>query len=159
VRGVRREDTPFLTALNADETPAPTEYLTIVNTDVSFVYIAERDGTLPPVPAEDREGRPHDFSKSARLDGAELVELTGQGQYDQALLAAHTGIVNSPEAWAVTLAFLTRGTDAPAVAVSDGAELPATGGGSPFVPAALALAASVVLSGRSRRRRRPRRSA
>lgn len=101
-------DTPLLSALNAgDETPGPTEYLAIVNEDVSFVYIAERDGVLLPVPAEDRTGAPHDFSDSALLDGAATVRLTGQGQYDQALLAAHTGIINSPEAWSAALAFLT----------------------------------------------------
>lgn len=100
-------DTPLLSALNAgDETPGPTEYLTIVNSDASFVYISAQDGVFAPVPAEDREGRPHDFSASARLAGATLIEMTGQGQYDGTLLAAHTGIVNSPDVWKATADFL-----------------------------------------------------
>ncbi|HVE99483.1 MAG TPA: alpha/beta fold hydrolase, partial [Mycobacteriales bacterium] len=101
-------DSEFLTRLNAgDETPGPTEYLAIVNTDASFVYLDRQDGVLPPVPAQDSAGRPHDFSDSARLAGAETVELTGQGRYDGTLLAAHTGIVNSPDVWARTLDFLS----------------------------------------------------
>lgn len=102
-------DTPLLAQLNAaDETPGPTEYLMIVNADASFVYMSEQDGTLPPVPPENRRGQPHDFSLSARLDGAELVELTGQGVHDPVLLAAHTGIINSPDTWKATLDFLSR---------------------------------------------------
>ncbi|MDP9385202.1 MAG: lipase family protein, partial [Actinomycetota bacterium] len=94
--------TPLLSAMNAgDETPGPTAWLTLVNADTSFVYFAEQDGAFPPVPAEDREGRPHDFSRSARLDGATNVELTGQGRYDEALATTHLGIVNSPESWRI----------------------------------------------------------
>ena len=101
--------TPFLRRLNArDETPGPTQYLMIANADTSFVYIDRQDGVLPPVPPEDREGRSHDFSRSARLRGAKTVLLTGQGQYDQTLLAAHTGIVNSPDAWQAAFDFLAR---------------------------------------------------
>ena len=103
------DHTPFLRRLNArDETPGPTRYLTISNADVSFVFIDERDGTLPSPGAYDREGRPHDFAKSARLRGARNVLLTGQGQYDQSLLTAHLGIVNSPETWKTAFDFLAR---------------------------------------------------
>lgn len=99
--------TPMLSRLNAgDETPGPTEYLMIVNADTSFVYISAQDGVLPPVPAMDRTGRPHDFSASARLQGAAVVEVRGQGRYDSVLLAAHTGIVNSPEVWRLAADFL-----------------------------------------------------
>jgi pimeloyl-ACP methyl ester carboxylesterase len=102
------DHTPFLHRLNArDETPGPTKYLMIANADTSFVYIDEQDGVLPPVPPEDREGYAHDFSQSARLKGARTVLMTGQGQYDETLLAAHTGIVNSPDVWAVAHAFLS----------------------------------------------------
>ena len=100
-------DTPFLRRLNAgDETPGPTQYLMVVNADTSFVYISERDGVLPAVPAQDRAGRPHDFSRSAHLQGARLVEVRNQGGHDRALLAAHTGIINSPEVWRITRDFL-----------------------------------------------------
>lgn len=102
-------DTPLLARLNAhDETPPPTEYLMIVNADVSFVYVSARDGTLPAVPPENRRGQRHDFSRSARLDGAEIVELTAQGKHDPVLLAAHTGIINSPDTWKATADFLRR---------------------------------------------------
>jgi pimeloyl-ACP methyl ester carboxylesterase len=101
-------DTPFLRRLNAgDETPGPTRYLTIVNADRSFVYISAQDGVLPAVPAEDRNGRPHDFSKSARLVGAALIEVRDQGSHDMALQASDTGIINSPDVWAASLQFLT----------------------------------------------------
>ncbi len=101
-------DTPFLQRLNAaGETPGPTDYLTIVNADHSFVYISAQDGTLPAVPAQDRLGRPHDFSLSARLVGAALVEVRDQGSHDSALQASHTGIVNSPEVWQRTFEFLS----------------------------------------------------
>lgn len=100
-------DTPFLRRLNAgDETPGPTRYLTIVNADRSFVYIAAQDGVLPAVPAQDRNGRPHDFSKSAHLAGAALIEMRDQGGHDMALRASHTGIINSPDVWAASLRFL-----------------------------------------------------
>ncbi len=159
-------DTPFLTQLNAgDETPGPTEYLTIVNADTSFVYIAKQDGVLAPVPAEDREGRPHDFSLSARLDGASLVEVTGQGAHDGALLAAHTGIINSPEVWGITLDFLRAAAPSQAVPRPGPpsrpapvpvprpapASLPATGADD-VLPALAALAVLTAIY-RSRRRR------
>jgi pimeloyl-ACP methyl ester carboxylesterase len=100
-------DTPLLTALNSgDETPGPTEYLMAVNADTSFVYFSKLDGIFAPVPAEDREGRPHDFSRSAQLEGATIAEFTGQGRYDDVLFAAHTGIVNSPEVWKASAEFL-----------------------------------------------------
>ncbi len=70
-------DTPLLSQLNAgDETPGPTEYLMVVNVDTSFVYQSKQDGILAPVPAQDREGRPHDFTDSPRLEGATVLELT-----------------------------------------------------------------------------------
>ncbi|HWH31585.1 MAG TPA: alpha/beta fold hydrolase [Egibacteraceae bacterium] len=144
------DDTPFLRALNAgDETPGPTEYFAIRNADASFVFMDRQDGRVPPVPAEDREGRPHDFSMSAALAGAQRsLDVTGAGAYDDALAAAHTGVVNSPEVWDAALAFLTEGTEPPAQEVVDdgapggpastgGPELPASG---PAFPLALALA-------------------
>ncbi len=102
------DDTPLLAALNADETPGPTEYLAVRNDDTSFVYFPEQDGAFAPVPAQDRDGEPHDFSASAALEGAESLDLTGQGIHDQALATAHIGIVNSPEVWEATHEFLTR---------------------------------------------------
>jgi hypothetical protein len=77
---------------------------------VSFVFIPEQDGAFPPVPAEDRDGNPHDFSESAHLDGATVVALTGQGQHDPALLTAHLGILNSPDTWKAAFDFLTAPT-------------------------------------------------
>ncbi len=107
-REVGSDRTPFLRRLNArDETPGPTRYLTIANADTSFVYIDERDGVFPPVPPEDREGQPHNFSRSAWLTGSRVVLLTGQGVYDQALLTSHLGIINSPDTWGIGLRFLT----------------------------------------------------
>jgi pimeloyl-ACP methyl ester carboxylesterase len=112
--------TPLLASLNAgDETPGPTAYLALVNADTSFVYFDKQDGAFAPVPAEDREGRPHDFSRSARLDGAVNVELTGQGRYDESVGAAHLGIVNSPESWRIAFHALDdRGRPAAAAPVS-----------------------------------------
>jgi pimeloyl-ACP methyl ester carboxylesterase len=102
------DDTPFLAWLNhGNETQGSTRVLTIRNADTSFVYFARQDGLIAPVPAEDREGRPHDFSQSARLEGAANVDLTGQGAYDPFLGTAHLGILNSPQTWAATLEFLT----------------------------------------------------
>lgn len=101
------DHTPLLRRLNrGDETPGPTRYMMIANLDTSFVYIDKQDGVLPPVPPEDRDGDPHDFSKSARLKGALTVLMTGQGKYDETLLASHTGIVNSPDVWATAYRFL-----------------------------------------------------
>ena len=103
-------DTPFLRWLNrGQETPGPTRYLVIRNVGPDFVYSPLQDGFLPGVPAEDSLGRPHDFSGSARLDGADEVTLTGQGVYDPFLGTSHLGILASPDAWANTLAFLTAG--------------------------------------------------
>ena len=98
---------PLLIALNKHgETKGPTRYLVILNTDSDFVYISKQDGLVPPVPAEDRDGRPHDFSRSARLRGAHTVELTGQGRYDPILQSGHLGILNSPWTWSASLGFL-----------------------------------------------------
>jgi pimeloyl-ACP methyl ester carboxylesterase len=106
------DHTPFLTALNAgDETQGPTKYLVIRNADTSFVYFSAQDGIFAPLPAEDRDGNPHDFSQSARLDGAREIDLTGQGVYDPFLGTAHLGIANSPQTWAAALAFLGGGED------------------------------------------------
>lgn len=100
-------DTPFLRRLNAgDETPGPTRWLAVVNADTSFVYISARDGVLPAVPAQDRRGGSHDFSRSAYLTGARLVRVTGQGTNDRTLLASHTGIVASPQVWGLARDFL-----------------------------------------------------
>lgn len=102
------DHTPLLTALNRGlEARGPTRYLVVLNTDVDFVYISAQDGFFPPVPAEDRDGNPHDFSRSARLVGATTVELTNQGQFDPILQTAHLGILNSPAAWSSTLGFLS----------------------------------------------------
>ena len=67
--GCRR--TPLLATLNAgDETPGPTGVRSrCVNADTSFVYFDRQDGAFAPVPPEDREGRPHDFSRSASARG------------------------------------------------------------------------------------------
>ena len=102
-------DSPFLSWLNrGQETPGPTRYLVIRNVGPDFVYSPLLDGFLPGVPAEDSRGRPHDFSDSATLEGADQLDLTGQGAYDPILGTSHLGILNSPETWAATLAFLTR---------------------------------------------------
>ncbi|MBW3664130.1 MAG: hypothetical protein KY469_13605 [Actinobacteria bacterium] len=156
-------DTPFLTTLNAgDETPGQTTYVAFVNADVSFVYIDEQDGTLPPVPAQNRRGEPEDFSRSAWLDGAEVVEFTGQGRYDGALLTAHLGIINSPEVWQAAYERLaapavdafageqpTPDRERPPTPVSDHelrAPLPATGGGRSTVVAGGGAAILAVLA-------------
>jgi len=102
-------DTPFLKRLNrGDDTPAPTRVLVIRNADRSFVYFPLQDGFIAPVPAEDSFGRPTDFSKSARLHGADELNLTGQGVYDTVLGTTHLGILNSPETWQATWDFLTK---------------------------------------------------
>jgi pimeloyl-ACP methyl ester carboxylesterase len=101
------DHTPLLTALNRGrEARGPTRYLVVRNTDVDFVYISAQDGIFAPVPAEDRDGKPHDFSDSARLEGASTIELTRQGQFDPLLKTAHLGILNSPWAWSSALGFL-----------------------------------------------------
>ena len=92
-------DTPFLTRLNRKETPGPTKYLALRNADADFVYISAQDGPFfPAVPAQDRNGNPHDFSASPALAGkrATNVALTGQGAYD-AFGTAHLGILASPQ--------------------------------------------------------------
>lgn len=101
------DHTPLLQTLNRGrEARGPTRYLVLLNTDVDFVYISAQDGFLPAVPAEDRDGLPHDFSRSARLTGATTLELTRQGQFDPILGTAHLGILNSPWAWSAALGFL-----------------------------------------------------
>jgi pimeloyl-ACP methyl ester carboxylesterase len=101
-------DTPFLSLLNRGrEAHGPTDTLTIRNADTGFVYFSLQDGFLAPVPAEDRLGRPHDFSQSARLEGARNVDLVGQGAFDPILGTGHLGILNSPQTWALTLDWLT----------------------------------------------------
>jgi pimeloyl-ACP methyl ester carboxylesterase len=101
-------DSPFLSWLNrGQETPGPTRYLVIRNTGPDFVYASAQDGFFPAVPAEDSQGRPHDFADSAQLQGAEEIDLTGQGAYDPFLGTSHLGILASPTTWAATLAFLT----------------------------------------------------
>ena len=103
-------NTPLLRFLNdGDDTPGPTRYLVIRNADTSFVYFSKLDGIFPPVPAEDREGKPHDFSGSARLRGAREIDLRGQGAFDTLIGTAHLGILNSPVAWDHALDFLTDG--------------------------------------------------
>jgi pimeloyl-ACP methyl ester carboxylesterase len=104
------DNTPLLRFLNdGDDTPRPTRFLVIRNADTSFVYFSLPDGAFPPVPAQDREGNPHDFSQSARLEGARQIDLTGQGAFDDVLGSAHLGILNSPVTWGHALDFLTDG--------------------------------------------------
>jgi hypothetical protein len=59
------------------------------------------------VPAENRNGLPHDFSQSARIEGARNVDLVGQGVHDSVLLSTHLGILNSPDTWQIALKYLT----------------------------------------------------
>jgi pimeloyl-ACP methyl ester carboxylesterase len=112
------DHTQLLSVLNAaGETPGPTHYLVIRNVYRSnpesgdFVYLSAQDGLLPAVPAIDRDGNPHDFSDSALLAGAPHVDLSGQGQYDAVLNAAHLGIVNSPQTWQAVAHFLGHSRD------------------------------------------------
>jgi len=101
------DHTPLLRWLNhGHETLGSTRYLVIRNADTSFVYFSAQDAVLPPVPAQDREGNPHDFSESAQLEGADSVDLVGQGVHDAVLGSAHLGILNSPVTWEVTARFL-----------------------------------------------------
>lgn len=107
------DHTPLLSVLNAaGETPGPTRYLVLRNVfsaapeSGDFVYLPVQDGALPGVPAEDRDGNPHDFSGSALLAGATAIDLTGQGQFDAVLGSAHLGILNSPISRQAALKFL-----------------------------------------------------
>jgi len=101
-------NTPLLSELNrGGETQGSTRILVIRNADRSFVYFALQDGVFPPVPAEDRDGNPHDFSQSATLQRADQVDLDGQGQHDAILGTAHLGILNSPDTWEIAFKFLT----------------------------------------------------
>ncbi|CCE10906.1 exported hypothetical protein [Bradyrhizobium sp. STM 3843] len=103
------DHTQLLNVLNAaGETPGPTRYLVIRNKPGSpdFVYNSLPDGVLPGVPAEDRDGKPHDFTGSAGLAGAETIDLVGQGQFDPVLATSHLGILNSPETRDAALKFL-----------------------------------------------------
>jgi len=101
--------TPFLERLNhGDDTPSPTRVLVIRNADKSFVYFPIQDGLIAPVPAEDSFGKPTDFSQSARLHGADELNLTGQGAFDPILGTSHLGILNSPQTWAATFDFLNQ---------------------------------------------------
>jgi pimeloyl-ACP methyl ester carboxylesterase len=103
-------NTRFLKLLNgrhgSDETDGPTKVLVIRNADISFVYVAQQDGVIAPVPAEDSFGQPTDFSRSASLRGARQLDLVGQGAYDPVLGTAHLGILNSPQTRQATLDFL-----------------------------------------------------
>ena len=107
------DNTPLVRFMNGDgphEAQPPTQYLVIRNADTSFVYFSKQDGPfLPPIPAEDREGNPHDFSQSARIEGAREIDLIGQGVFDHVLGSSHLGILNSPDAWQAGLNFLTGG--------------------------------------------------
>jgi pimeloyl-ACP methyl ester carboxylesterase len=108
-RDYGEEHTPLLDFLNhGSETYGSTRYLVIRNADTSFVYFAKQDGLVAPVPAEDRDGKPHDFSHSAEIEGnVQTVNVTGQGVHDPILKTAHLGIFNSPEVWQTALEFLT----------------------------------------------------
>jgi pimeloyl-ACP methyl ester carboxylesterase len=160
-------DTTLLAALDAEGTPGPTEYLSIFNEDVSFVYIPEQDGAFAPVPAENRRGEPHDFSKSAILPGEPSIGMTGQGIYDTALLTAHIGISASPDVHAHVLSFLTAADPASVAAAANDSvaasqqetpegELPATGWAGSPVPWATAAGVSLLTLrtlGKTRRER------
>ena len=98
----------FLERLNRGNDTSPTRVLVIRNADKSFVYFPIQDGLIAPVPAEDSFGQPTDFSQSARLRGAEELNLTGQGAFDPILGTSHLGILNSPQTWAATFDFLNQ---------------------------------------------------
>ena len=101
------ENTLLLSQLNAKRnTPGPTRYMAIRNADTSFVYFPRQDGATAPVPAEDRNGQPHDFTFSAQLLDAVNVDVFNQGQYDPVLGTTHLGILNSPQVWNLALIFL-----------------------------------------------------
>jgi len=101
-------DTPFLVRLNkGSDTQGSTRILAIRNADRSFVYFSAPDGFFTPVPAEDVYGKPNDFSLSAALQGADRLDLYGQGAYDPILGTSHLGILNSPATWQATLEYLS----------------------------------------------------
>jgi hypothetical protein len=101
-------DTPFLQRLNrGSDTQGSTRILAIRNADTSFVYFSAQDGFFTPVPAMDVYGNDVDFSQSAALKGADLLDLTGQGVHDIILGTAHLGILSSPTTWQATFEFLT----------------------------------------------------
>jgi pimeloyl-ACP methyl ester carboxylesterase len=102
-------NTPFLLQLNhGKEAPnGSVDTLVIRNADTGFVYFPTQDGVIAGVPAIDSFGVPTDFSRSATLKGAAQIDLTGQGIHDAILGTTHLGILNSPDTWAATLAFLT----------------------------------------------------
>ena len=104
------DDTPLVRFMNGGthEAQPPTQYLVIRNADKSFVYFPVQDGIFPPVPAEDREGMPHDFSQSARIAGARELDLVNQGVFDAILGSSHLGILNSPATWQAGFDFLTQ---------------------------------------------------
>ena len=105
------DNTPLVRFMNGGrhEAHPPTHYLVIRNADTSFVYFSKPDGPFPPVPAEDREGNPHDFSQSARIAGARQIDLTGQGAFDTVAGLAHLGILNSPDTRQHAFDFLSDG--------------------------------------------------
>ena len=108
------DTTPLLRFVNGrHEARPPTQYLVIRNADTSFVYFSAPDGVFPAVPAQDREGNPHDFSLSARLAGAREIDLVGQGAFDDVLGTAHLGILNSPVTWQRAFDFLSEGRRRP----------------------------------------------
>src|SRR5262249_15230208 len=55
---------------------------------------SRQDGIFAAVPAEDRDGNPHDFSESATLKGADQLDLIGQGRNDPILGSSsrHSGL-------------------------------------------------------------------
>jgi pimeloyl-ACP methyl ester carboxylesterase len=104
------DHTQLLTVLNAaGETPGPTHYLVIRNQPGTpdFVYNSLPDGVFAGLPAEDRDGKPHDFTASAGLAGAKTIDLVGQAQFDTILSTSHLGILNSPETRSAALQFLS----------------------------------------------------
>jgi pimeloyl-ACP methyl ester carboxylesterase len=106
-------NTPFLQRLNREsDTQGSTRVLAIRNADTSFVYFPGKDGLLDNTillaqPTTDVYGVPTDFSESAALQGADQLDLTGQGAYDPVLGTAHLGILNSPVTWQAVLQYLT----------------------------------------------------
>src|SRR4029077_15354813 len=71
------------------------------------VYNSLPDGVFAGLPAEDRDGKPHDFTASAGLAGAKTIYLVGQAQCDMIVSPSHLGILNSPETRSAALQFLS----------------------------------------------------